>query len=421
MIRRLALPLSIAVTGVLSLSGCSTAGSAADSASSVRPAGASASAASTMTAASTNRWSGAAVTTAPMSAADLAELQTFADGVISSAGGQVPGIWVGIWHPDKGWGIVAAGDATLDSVPATAMDHLRIGSVTKTFTATEVLKLVDAGTLALTDTIEKLLPDTAAKYPVVADVTLADLLGMTSGIPDYTEVRGMMESAYSDPEKVWTADELIDTALAGVSALGTEDKYSNTNYILLGKILEAKTGTTVQDLVNAEVAAVGMTDSALPVPGDNAMPAPGSTGYNFDLGVASLKDVGVQATPGSATKDSVSSWGQAAGGMYSTIADLGRWAATGFGTTMLSPDLAEKRLTPHDINGGALHYGLGIQNWGDGWIGHGGQAIGWESTVAYNTNTGAVIVIVVNETGSAMLGGSIVQKYFPEAVARLYL
>lgn len=421
MTRPLALPLSLVVAGALALSGCASAGSTADTASASGPASAPASAAPTTTAASTDRWSGAAAPTTPMSAADLAELQSLADGVIASAGGQVPGIWIGIWHPDKGWGIVAAGDATLDAVPATAMDHLRIGSVTKTFTATEVLKLVDAGTLALTDTIATLLPDTAAKYSAVADVTLADLLGMTSGIPDYTEVPGMMASAYNDPEKVWTADELIDTALAGVTALGTEDKYSNTNYILLGKILEAKTGTTAQNLVNAEVAAVGMTDSALPVPGDNAMPTPGSTGYNFDLGVASLKDVGVQATSGSATKDAVSSWGQAAGGMYSTIADLGRWASTGFGTTTLSPDLAEKRLTPRDINGGALHYGLGIENWGDGWIGHGGQAIGWESTVAYNTNTGAVIVIVVNETGSAMLGGSIVQKYFPDAVARLYL
>jgi CubicO group peptidase (beta-lactamase class C family) len=58
---------------------------------------------------------------------------------------------------------VAAGDATIDAVPATALDHVRIGSVTKTFTATEVLKLVDAGELALTDAVSTLLPDTAAR------------------------------------------------------------------------------------------------------------------------------------------------------------------------------------------------------------------------------------------------------------------
>lgn len=417
MFRRMALPLSLIVAGVLSLSACSTAGSVSPS----EPASAQASTAPSATDARSARWSGAAVTTTPMSAADLAELQTLADGVIASAGGQVPGIWVGIWDPDRGWGTVAAGDATIDAVPATALDHVRIGSVTKTFTATEVLKLVDAGELALTDAVSTLLPDTAARYPVIADVTLADLLGMTSGIPDYTEVPGMMARAYDDPEKVWTPDELIDTALAGVTALSEEDKYSNTNYILLGQVLEAATGKTVQDLVNAAVAAPGLADSALPAPGDNEMPTPSSDGYNFDLGVASLKEVGVDAKSGSVTKDAVSSWGQAAGGMYSTVADLGRWASTGFGTTLLSQALAEARLTPHDINAGGLHYGLGIENWGDGWIGHGGQAIGWESTVAYNTKTGAVIVIVVNETGSAMLGGAIVQKYFPDAVARLYL
>jgi len=364
---------------------------------------------------------GAAVTTTPMSAEELARLQASADAAIAGANGQVPGIWVGIWHPERGWGIVASGEATLGSISATPADHLRIGSVTKTFTATEVLKLVDAGQVKLTDTLETLLPQTVAKYPVLAPVTLADLLGMTSGIPDYTEVPGMMKTAYEQPQKVWSADELVATALTGVTSLGSEDKYSNTNYILLGQILQAQTGQTVQDLINADLAAIGMTNSALPLPGDYVMPKPSTDGYNFDAGVAALQAVGVDATPGTITRDAVTSWGQAAGGMYSTVADLGRWAATGLGTNQLSAALGQQRLTAHDINSGAVKYGLGIENWGDGWIGHGGQAIGWESTVAYNTQTGAVIVIVVNETGSAMLGARVVQEYFPEDVARFYL
>jgi len=364
---------------------------------------------------------GAAVTTTPMSAEELARLQASADAAIAGANGQVPGIWVGIWHPERGWGIVASGEATLGSIAATPADHLRIGSVTKTFTATEVLKLVDAGQVKLTDTLETLLPQTVAKYPVLAPVTLADLLGMTSGIPDYTEVPGMMKTAYEQPQKVWSADELVATALTGVTSLGSEDKYSNTNYILLGQILQAQTGQTVQDLINADLAAIGMTNSALPLPGDNVMPKPSTDGYNFDAGVAALQAVGVDATSGTITRDAVTSWGQAAGGMYSTVADLGLWAGTGLGTNQLSAALGQQRLTAHDINSGAVKYGLGIENWGDGWIGHGGQAIGWESTVAYNIQTGAVIVIVVNETGSAMLGARVVQEYFPEDVARFYL
>ena len=75
----------------------------------------------------------------------------------------------------------------------------------------------------MTDAVSTLLPDTAAQYPVIADVTLADLLGMTSGMPDCTEVPGMMARAYDDPEKVWKPDELIDKALAGVTALSEED------------------------------------------------------------------------------------------------------------------------------------------------------------------------------------------------------
>jgi D-alanyl-D-alanine carboxypeptidase len=144
------------------------------------------------------------------------------------------------------------------------------------------------------------------------------------------------------------------------------------------------------------------------------MPAPASHGYNFLPGLLSLAASGIEVEVGSEQTDDVTSWGQAAGSMYSTVADLGRWAATGLGLAELSPALAAKRLAARPISGGAIEYGLGMEDFGNGWVGHDGQAIGWESKVAYNTETGAVAVILVNETGSLRSASSIAARYFPE-------
>ena len=72
--------------------------------------------------------------------------------------------------------------------------------------------------------------------------------------------------------------------------------------------------------------------------------------------------------------------------MYSTLADLGTWAGTGLGTSLLPADLAAMRLATQKIPEG--YYGLGICDWGQVWVGHTGQLNGWESLVAYNTTTG---------------------------------
>ena len=102
--------------------------------------------------------------------------------------------------------------------------------------------------------------------------------------------------------------------------------------------------------------------------------------------------------------------------MYSTVADMGKWAATGLGLSELSPALAAKRIAAKPISGGAIQYGFGMESFGNNWVGHDGQAIGWESRVAYNTKTGAALVILVNETGSLRNVLPIAADYFPDLV-----
>ena len=119
-----------------------------------------------------------------MSDADAAAIdQTVQDAIAELP--DLAGLWIGVWHPDKGFHLEAYGDAVKDSEPATIDQHGRIGSVTKTFTTTAILQQVAEGNLSLDATISDVLPDLATEYPDIADVTVRQLAGMRSPIQDY--------------------------------------------------------------------------------------------------------------------------------------------------------------------------------------------------------------------------------------------
>lgn len=347
-----------------------------------------------------------------MSDADKQALQTLVSNTVDIYAPNIPGMWVGVWDPAKGWAVVSAGQAVVGGAAATTADHSRIGSATKTFVASEILRLVDATRLKLTDTIGTLLPAVAQKFPYTRNVTVQQMLGMQSGLPDYTEIPSVIRYYYNHPKVVPTAAKLINTALASTDKLG-KPTYSNTNYLLLGEIARKVTGRPIWTLVNQNARKLGLTQTRLPAPGNPDMPAPASKGYNFLFGQSSLEQQGLKVPLGSEQKDDVTAWGQAAGAMYSTLENLGAWAATGLGTAGLSPALAAKRLDFRPINDGAIGYGLGMEDFGGGWIGHDGQAIGWETRVAYNTKSGAVIVIMVNDSGALGPAVAALHDYAP--------
>ena len=359
-------------------------------------------------------WPGAPLTTTPMSAADSAAIDALAADVLSKGPG-LPGLWIGVWDPAKGYYIQGYGEAVRGGAKATPADHGRIGSVTKTFTVTAVLEQVAAGKLALDATIAQVLPELAAKYPAIGPVTVAQLAGMRSGIADYANTGIVIKDVAADPAKVWTADSLIDAALTlPLSAPGTGG-YSTTNTLILGKMLEKVTGKSIDEIVTDVATRAGLTSSALQPADVTAMPAPASHGYVTELGVASMNKMGVDVPAGTDVSDWTLSWGQAGGGMYSTMEDLGTWAGTGLGTALLPADLAAQRLTFTATPEG--RYGLGIMDFGGGWIGHTGQVIGWESIVLYNPATGAAFVAIVNETASLLAAEAVAAQVFPDLIS----
>ena len=89
------------------------------------------------------------------------------------------------------------------------------------------------------------------------------------------------------------------------------------------------------------------------------------------------------------------SWGQGGGGMYSTVADLGRWAASMAGSSLLSPELAQERLERTVYVEGVGSYGLGIIDLG-GLYGHEGEIFGWESIFIHEPVGGVSAVVAGN-------------------------
>jgi D-alanyl-D-alanine carboxypeptidase len=356
-----------------------------------------------------------------MSVAKAAELDATAEENLNVAGpGQIPGMWIGVWDPAEGVHVEAYGEAVVGEAAATTEDHSYIGSVTKTFTATAILELVAAGELSLTDTVADVAPDLATTFPGTSAVTIEQLLGMQSGLPEYANTGIILQKIVDDPSTDLTSEEIIGTTFdaLGVESPGT-GMYSSTNYLILGDILEVITGQPAEAVITDLAQRVGLDNTALQAPGENDLSDPSSHGYINDPGVGSLLEAGVEATSGTDVTDWTVSWGQAAGGAYSTVMDLGAWAGTGPGTALLPVDLGEQRLetteTAADTSGvNTINYGLGIMDFGNGWIGHTGQLIGWESIVVYNTITGAAFIGMVNETGSLTAPILVALSVFPD-------
>jgi D-alanyl-D-alanine carboxypeptidase len=134
---------------------------------------------------------------------------------------------------------VASGYADRDArTRMRAGDRFRIGSLTKTFTATVVLQLAAEDKLSLDDTVEQWL---SGLVPGGERITVRQLLNHTSGLFNYTEDRAVLEDMLRDRLREWSPRELVAIATAHppTFAPGTRWAYSNTNYIVLGRIAEA--------------------------------------------------------------------------------------------------------------------------------------------------------------------------------------
>ena len=300
-----------------------------------------------------------------------------------------PGLQAGVWT-DSGQWVGTSGTAKVDTTePITPADHTRIGSITKTMTGTVILQLIDEGALSFDDVIETFVPG----MPNGATATIRDLLQMQSGIPAYTDGTTVVEQYAADPTTTFTPQELVDSVKEKPAMFepGTKFFYSNTNYVLLGLVIEKVTGKSIADNFDERLfTPLGMSETS--VPGDSTeLPAP----Y--------LSGISTQADPEGTVKDATN-WNPSlaftAGEAISTLDDLHKWAvALGTGEGILPPETQQLRVdsvnTTVPPNTPERSYGMGIVNTG-GWLGHTGEIPGYNTVVNYRADTKTAIVVMVN-------------------------
>jgi D-alanyl-D-alanine carboxypeptidase len=169
----------------------------------------------------------------------------------------LPGVVLLVSTPQDGTWVSAKGSIDLkNNIPLKPNSLSRIGSITKMFTAVVVHQLVQEGKLSLDDPTSKYLPEDVTHGIENADkATIRQLLGHTSGILNYTDYFDILALYKSGTNQDQTSLKALDW-VRGKSAYfapGTDCRYSNTNYILLGLIAEKVTGKTMKDLYQERI------------------------------------------------------------------------------------------------------------------------------------------------------------------------
>ncbi|HTU82849.1 MAG TPA: serine hydrolase domain-containing protein [Candidatus Acidoferrales bacterium] len=297
----------------------------------------------------------------------------------------VPGAVVGVWVPGKGAFTKGFGYADLATrTPMALVDHFRVGSNTKTFVATVLLQLVDERKLSLDDTVAQF--KLGLHVPNQDRITLRELAEMRSGIVDAYSIPAVQK----EPESWWssrTPEQWVEVAAAKPPLFppGAKYNYSNTNWFLLGLIVQKVTHDTIVDQIDRRILRpLGLTQTSFPTT-DWGMPAPYAHGYSLDD-----KKQGVDESK--ALAPSVS-W--AAGAMISNVPDMKRWVKAYVTGTTNSAAAQKARLACLPTGVGNLSFGLGI-GCSAGWYGYTGGITGYNTGAYYMPATGATIVAFVS-------------------------
>jgi D-alanyl-D-alanine carboxypeptidase len=281
--------------------------------------------------------------------------------------------------------------------PMSLDEHMRIGSITKTFTGTVVLQLVDEKRVDLDKPISLYLSGMADGNAI----TVRQMLQMRSGFYNYSEDEAFNRSLDVNPQKVWTIPELLTIRLKHPAyfAPGAEFHYSNTNTILLGRLVETVTGNSLAAEFQRRIfGPLRMTESSLPALANTAIPRPHPRGYMFGTNAGSNPPACDALKVGRRDVTDVSpSWTWAAGGAVSTLHDLKIWARALAAGTLLTPATQAQRLQflPIGPSPNAPGYGLNIANYA-GLIGHDGNLPGFSSFMGYIPGKDATIVLLAN-------------------------
>jgi len=322
-----------------------------------------------------------------------AALQKALDGIRS--GGKYPGVSAAILFPDGSiWTGVSGAAVTSPATPVATDTLFSVGSITKTFVAALAGRLASAGTIGLDDALSKYVPT----FPNAANITLRELLNHTSGIKDLFEIPAIANAIVSHRTATWTSDQVLSmVGKLKYFAPGTGYHYSNTDFVLLGLVIEKATGQTVAALVRSTfLTPLGLSHTYLQT--EEGAQGPEAHGY---LGPASKPRDNSAGTMLPFTAEATAAG--FAGAYVSTASDLAVWANALYGGQILDQatlasmvDISPSLAFPSKPR---YPYGFGFEETtvaGQVAWGHRGHLDGFWSSMEYLPAYHISIVILIN-------------------------
>ncbi len=246
----------------------------------------------------------------------------------------------------------------------------RLGSITKQFTAAAIMLLKEEGKLALDDEITKFLPD----YPTQgATITVEHLLNHTSGIRSYTDIPGWMETQIMSDLSV---EALIDGFKNEPMDFqpGTEFRYNNSGYVLLGAVIEKASGLSYAEFIQQRIFS--------PLQMEHSW-------YGDHSTIIKNRVEGYDGSPASPINAKYLSMTQpyAAGSLLANVEDLGKWNQALFAGQVVHADSLDLMIRKGRLNDGAeFDYGFGLVPGdirGHRSIAHGGGIFGFSTYAVY--------------------------------------
>lgn len=261
------------------------------------------------------------------------------DGILTAYTGNVPGAAVMIIRDGetvlaKGYGMARLDD----KLPVTPDTNFRLASITKQFTATAILMLVERGRLGLDDSIREYFPE----FPeFTRDIAIRHMLQHNSGLEDYEPLyQGRLPDQISDAGVV----DIISKSEGTYFSPGSEYRYSNSAYAILAVLVERRSGMPFPAFLDENIfTPLGMTNTVA---------------HQEGISTVANRAIGYRVTEHGIEPSDQSPWSAVLGdgGIYTSLTDLAKWDAAQYRNDFISPELKVAALTP-----GHENYGFGLR------------------------------------------------------------
>lgn len=300
------------------------------------------------------------------------ELEAWAD--------QAPGGAVGLVRlADGRTHLIDVGEDATTGAPLSIDDRVRVGSISKVYTATLVLQLVDDGLVELDEPVNTYIPDASVNEAI----TVRHVLAHQSGLPNYTEEVELIGPSIEVPTLQFDPETIVSFVSDEEDfSPGAQFSYSNTNFIVAGQLVEAVTGRPLEDVFAERISTpLGLTDTSF----DGGDVEGVVSGYSLAL---------AEGSSGSRDYQSIAQLAWTAGSLVTTIEELAIFFdALLVEDQLLSPESLEEMLG--EIPDGAP-YGLGLAPGSDFGVGHDGSIFGFNSEAQVDPATREMVLLVVN-------------------------